>query len=70
MFKFRTYTFVVEQIYNHLFVQCKMGTGREKTIIKMLNYAYTKEWVKFPSMLNCVSPRERGNNIPCCENLR
>ena len=45
MFKFRTYPYV-EQIYNHMFVQCKMGAGREKTIIKMLNYAYAKEWIQ------------------------
>lgn len=69
MFKVRTYL-SVEQICNHMFIQFKMGASREKKIIKMLNYAYAKEWVKLPSVLNCVSPRERGSNIHCCENLR
>jgi hypothetical protein len=48
MFKVRTYL-SVEQICNHMFIQFKVGASREKTI-KMLNYAYAKEWVKLPSV--------------------
>jgi len=69
MFKVRTYP-SVEQIYNHMLIQCKMGATREKTIIRTLNYTSAKEWVQLPSVLKYVSPRKRGNNIHCYENLR